>query len=102
MQIVQAYKKVQYPTAAQQMTNATQAARRIAKQLTTGEPVYVPDSVYLEREKICTPCEYRDNSRCRLCGCWLKNVVTGKLRLATEKCPANPPKWNIWIKTQES
>jgi len=32
----------------------------------------------------------------------LQNLVAGKLKIATERCPANPPKWNAWVSTPES
>ena len=48
---------------------------------------------------ICQACPYFANTKkphCRLCGCSLGTAPDGlknKLAMATESCPANPPKW---------
>lgn len=48
---------------------------------------------------ICQGCEhYTDEGRprCKLCGCSINNQpngLTNKVRMATENCPDDPPKW---------
>lgn len=103
MAIFRAYSNTtrQFPSFAKQVSNVTHAAARVTAQVVSGGPVFVPEEVAAQRWSICDPCEYRKDSRCTLCGCYLNNL-TGKLKLATERCPANPPKWTIWVKTPES
>lgn len=74
----------------------------LAKNLTTsllawqkaGRPV-VNSEQWNERIKICRGCEFWQEvgttniARCKKCGC-----SSGKLLLATSRCPLNPPKWD--------
>lgn len=74
----------------------------LAKNLTTsliawqkaGRPV-VTSEQWNERIKICRSCEFWQEvgttniARCKKCGC-----SSGKLLLATSRCPLNPPKWD--------
>jgi len=59
-----------------------------------GRPV-VTSEQWDYRVKICRGCEFWHEvgetqiARCKKCGC-----SSGKLLLATSKCPLNPPKWN--------
>ena len=59
----------------------------------SGRPV-VSSQQWDERIRICRGCEYWQElgttnvARCKKCGC-----SSGKLLLATSKCPLNPPKW---------
>lgn len=48
--------------------------------------------------KSCQGCEHFNEARskCQLCGCYLnigKNARFNKIRMATEHCPLDPPKW---------
>ena len=52
-----------------------------------------------ERLAICQACpEYSpEHSACKLCGCNINaqaNGLKNKLAMATEKCPAKPPRWS--------
>jgi hypothetical protein len=82
----------QYPSAIKQVGNALGAAGRAIAAVATGQPVFVPDSVYSEREATCRTCEKYDAAqrRCSLCGC--KTQV--KLRAAQEECPLPVPLWS--------
>ena len=100
MPILNMYNK--FPSARTQISNFAGAVNRVASQIVAGNKVYVPDEVLVERRAYCEGCENREGNRCRLCGCWLQNLVAGKLKIATERCPANPPKWNAWVSTPES
>ena len=74
----------------------------LAKNLTTslvawqkaGRPV-VTSEQWNERIRICRGCEFWQEvgttniARCKKCGC-----SSGKLLLATSRCPLNPPKWD--------
>ena len=51
----------------------------------------VSDQIYEDRLKICNGCAFRDNMRCTLCTCHLPK----KARRKTERCPLNPPKWDV-------
>lgn len=45
---------------------------------------------------ICQQCEHYDRDVCRLCGCRCNThgaAIVNKLRMATESCPAVPPRW---------
>ena len=52
---------------------------------------------------ICQQCEFFNGQLCRLCGCRCNihgAAIVNKLRMATESCPANPPRWTASVKTQ--
>jgi hypothetical protein len=82
-----------YPPIAEQAANAAKAAGRfVASGLKT-----VDKAEYERRLAICKACDQYDakQARCVLCGCRTKY----KLRMATESCPLDPPKWlaDPWI-----
>lgn len=60
----------------------------VARYIAAGCP-NVPESVYNERLRICAQCPLCRNSKCLICGCDL----LAKAAMATEKCPASPPRW---------
>jgi hypothetical protein len=76
-----------YPSALEMAGNALSAAARF---VASGFPT-VDESEYDRRLSLCRQCPQFDpqTSRCRLCGC--KTQL--KLRMATEHCPADTPKW---------
>jgi hypothetical protein len=78
----------EYPPLATQAGNLAKAAVRFAA---SGMKT-VDKAEYDRRLAICKACEHYDakQARCVLCGCRTKY----KLRMATESCPLDPPKWN--------
>ncbi len=48
-------------------------------------------------DTICRPCPFfqakKRGGKCRKCGCGLNLDRGGKLQMATEMCPADPPRW---------
>jgi hypothetical protein len=76
----------QYPPLTQQAGNAIAAAVRAGIAMATGNPAFVPDSVYRERKTICeaNPCGKYDAAqrRCTICGCKTQLKLTG----AQEEC----------------
>jgi hypothetical protein len=80
-----------YPPVLQQLGSAASAVGRAAAAAVTGQPVLVSAEERQRRLAICHGCESWDpqQSRCRLCGC----STNQKVALATESCPASPPKW---------
>ncbi len=80
----------EYPPLAEQASNALGALGRVAGAVLTGSPVMVSEAVYAERTAICKACEHYDAvaDKCRVCGCYGL-----KRRLATERCPLDPPRW---------
>jgi hypothetical protein len=52
-----------------------------------------------ERFAICTQCPEFTGKMCSLCGCCAqgRRSYLNKLAFPTEKCPADPPKWNSEI-----
>lgn len=69
--------------------------------LAAGRPVRSPERVR-EIFAICKECEYFRpgtadiEGSCRLCGCRLRDSggMINKIQMATEGCPANPPRWD--------
>jgi len=69
-----------------------------ARWVAAGRPVRSDLRVREIFERCCRPCQHFDpkHKRCRLCGC---RVAAGgpayrnKLKMATDRCPAKPPKW---------
>lgn len=56
----------------------------------------LPSATIQKRFDICKTCEDFTGSRCRVCGCGIngKKSLLNKLCYPTERCPANPPKWD--------
>jgi hypothetical protein len=48
-----------------------------------------PEEVIEARRAICAACPQLKRSHCGLCGC----SITHKTRLASQRCPDNPPRW---------
>jgi hypothetical protein len=60
-----------------------------------GSPVPSPEQL-AEREAACKSCPYYDvlKDGCKVCGCGLDGgSLDEKRRMATEMCPAEPPRW---------
>jgi hypothetical protein len=83
------------PPLAGQLRNAARATARLARAIATGARVFVSPETAAARLAACQTCpHYRlSDARCALCGCCLGRPLLDKLRLATETCPANPPRW---------
>jgi hypothetical protein len=82
------------------MTRAKTFVSAEARWIAAGRPMRSDDQM-AEIFAICESCEFfvgRVNGGegvCRLCGCNLKRIggILNKIRMATETCPANPPRW---------
>jgi hypothetical protein len=74
-------------TWAQAASNAFQATARASVAFVNGEALKVSDEIYKLRLSICDGCEFKDDLRCKLCGCFVK----AKALLTTEVCPKE--KW---------
>lgn len=70
-----------------QIKNFGQAMGRAASQAVNGKQIFVSKFVAESRQKICGDCEFKDNLRCKLCGCF----ISAKTTLVTEVCPEG--KW---------
>lgn len=79
------------PPSATKARHALAAARKIVAAAAAGERVRVDAAEQGRRWAICQTCEHwlPDRESCALCGC----IGQFKVRLATEQCPADPPKW---------
>ena len=78
-----------------QARNVSAATARVAGAWLGGQAVFVAAEVAAARLAACQSCpHYRpSDSRCALCGCCLGDSICAKLKLATEHCPAAPPRW---------
>lgn len=56
----------------------------------SGRPVIAPYFIYRSREVRCKRCPHYDGLFCSKCSC-LANL---KVRLASEQCPDDPPRWS--------
>ena len=70
----------------------------IQRWIAAGRPVRSDERVREIFDTLCRPCTHFDAKRqtCRLCGCYVRRsgtAFTNKLKMATERCPLNPPKW---------
>ena len=79
----------------------TRYAEAVKKWASAGFPVRDKDEVQRIYE-ICKACPHYDKSRqtCRLCGCKCNTNIfplMNKLRMATESCPDNPPRWTAAV-----
>jgi hypothetical protein len=82
------------------ITRAKSLVSAEARWISAGRPIRSNARV-AEIFAICEACEFfiargsGGEGVCRLCGCNLKKLggVLNKIRMATEACPANPPKW---------
>ncbi|MHB8397362.1 MAG: hypothetical protein ACYDCI_00285 [Candidatus Limnocylindrales bacterium] len=79
------------PSLAARAASAAAAAGRAAAAAARRRPVFVDAPTLGARATTCQSCErfVPATGRCGLCGCFLAL----KLRLATEQCPDNPPRW---------
>lgn len=70
----------------------------VKRWVAAGRPVRSDDRVREIFENYCKPCEHFDSERqtCRVCGCRVRRsgaALLNKLKMATERCPLDPPKW---------
>jgi hypothetical protein len=84
--------KTEFPSLATQAANALGAIGRVVGAVATGQAVMVSQEVLEKRRDECETCENMIGDRCKLCGCWYQK----KIRLATESCPMNPPRWSAY------
>lgn len=87
-----AAKMTDLPPLVEQAKSAAEAVGRVVAAAVRGEPIRASDEEHARRLAICKACEYYRDGRCLKCGC----VMAWKSRLATERCPLEPPKWNRW------
>lgn len=85
-----------FPSLPRQASNLVGALTRAAGAAIAGRPVFVPPEVLARRDSICAACDENLSGRCRKCGCGVRAQWLRKPRLATERCPLNPPKWDAW------
>lgn len=72
--------------------------KAVTRWLAAGRPTRSDEEVREIFEVHCKPCEHFDEraESCALCGCRVAASgapLRNKLRMATEHCPLNPPKW---------
>jgi hypothetical protein len=79
----------QPPSLAAQVASVGRAAARWV----AGGLQFASPEVQASRRAICDACEHHNTRRdkCMICGCFLNP----KIRMATESCPLNPPKWPV-------
>ena len=76
--------------------------KAVARWIKAGRPVRSPERV-AELLAICQDCEHYSakgpaGGKCKLCGCAVKRRgLQNKLRMATEACPAKPPRWEAEV-----
>lgn len=79
----------------EKVVNFAAAMARAAKAFAVGDPVFVSPDDWKARLVVCVKCEHfqpatsTTQPTCGLCGC----IVKLKAWLATEQCPATPPRW---------
>jgi hypothetical protein len=89
------------PSIARKASNVAVAQ---ARWLAAGSPVR-PEKRIAEIFAVCQECEHFrtgatiDQGSCGLCGCCLRRRggLLNKIRMATEGCPAQPPKWEAEV-----
>ena len=61
----------------------------VVDKVVKGKPFYVDEATKLERETVCSGCEFfnSEKQRCSRCGCW----TSSKTKLTSAKCPVG--KW---------
>ncbi|MCL4194323.1 MAG: hypothetical protein KJZ87_21480, partial [Thermoguttaceae bacterium] len=71
----------------------------VSRWIAAGRPTRSAERVRQVFETHCRPCEHFDpaTQTCRLCGCHVAPAgpaYRNKIGMATERCPAEPPKWS--------
>ena len=91
--VFQPYGARKFPSIPRQAVNATMAAGRALSALAQGQPVLAIQEKADSRIAKCNVCEHLRalDRRCTLlkCGCF----VDMKVKLETERCPDEPPRW---------
>ena len=72
--------------------------RAMVRWIARGRPVRSDARVQEIFDTFCRPCRHFDAEKqtCQLCGCRVRRdgpAAANKLRMATERCPADPPRW---------
>jgi hypothetical protein len=93
---MRAFNGNRFPSIPRQAGNVVAAATRVIGAAIAGRPVRVPPTILAQREAICAACEENLAGRCQKCGCGVRSQFIRKTHLATEKCPLDPPKWDIF------
>jgi len=89
--------------------------KAIARWKTAGQPVRSDATVLEILETKCQPCEHfktnyalaflgLPSGSCKLCECklnLLKNGRANKIRMATESCPDDPPRWAATVTVED-
>lgn len=80
------------------ITWAAHYGTAVARWIAAGRPIRTPADAEAIYRLHCKPCPHlaADHDRCKLCGCTVGrwgSVLTSKLRMATETCPDDPPRW---------
>jgi hypothetical protein len=88
--------KADLPPVTRQITNAGKAIGRALGAVLTRQVLRVPDDVLTQRQAICGDCSENLDGRCAQCGCRVIGKLLTKTLLAPEKCPLNPPKWDVY------
>ena len=83
------------PHIATRIGNYTRAVQRWIK---AGRPVRDDARVAEIYDTKCRPCRHFDQNRetCTICGCFVRrsgSALRNKIKMATERCPADPPLW---------
>jgi hypothetical protein len=94
-------KQVSLPSLARR---ATSLAVSHSRWIAAGRPMRSTTRIS-EIFEICQTCEHfrrhaaNDEGTCQICGCRLRRMggLLNKIQMATESCPAMPPKWNAEV-----
>lgn len=71
--------------------------KAVKKWTAAGKPVRTDEEVQRIYKEHCSECEhFNTKGSCQICGCRVDKsagALTNKIRMATENCPLDPPKW---------
>ncbi len=79
--------------------------KAVARWIAAGRPVRTDAEVRVIFHTHCRRCDQFDPERqkCRLCGCRVAEsgpAYRNKLKMATERCPRDPPLWTEEVETR--
>ena len=93
--LIEEIKKADYPEPPSLIRQAVNYVEAVVDQALFG--VEVPEHILQERERICQSCPNYEDKHCKLCGCSLAGgVYQNKLKMSNQKCPDNPPRWDVY------
>lgn len=82
------------PCCGQKIAHGIIGLGKVAAQA-VGIPIdQAPRDVAAKRHRICLTCDRWESGMCVECGC----LVAAKVRIASEQCPLEPPKWERIVK----